>query len=154
MAAPEKQAEILNALLLGDIDTAAYPDYAAALKSLQEKGMVRFYQKDVRRTPMGLRGSNQGKDPELTPGQKAAVSELTRALENGGGRFLLNGVTGSGKTEVYIRLVRRALEMGKTAIVLVPEIALTPQMVALVSCPVWGRGGGAALRPFRGRTLR
>ena len=124
-----KQAEILNALLLGDIDTAAYPDYAAALKSLQEKGMVRFYQKDVRRTPMGLRGSNQGKDPELTPGQKAAVSELTRALENGGGRFLLHGVTGSGKTEVYIRLVRRALEMGKTAIVLVPEIALTPQMV-------------------------
>ena len=124
-----KQAEILNALLLGDIDTAAYPDYAVALKSLQEKGMVRFYQKDVRRTPMGLRGSNQGKDPELTPGQKVAVSELTRALENGGGRFLLHGVTGSGKTEVYIRLVRRALEMGKTAIVLVPEIALTPQMV-------------------------
>ena len=93
-----KQAEILNALLLGDIDTAAYPDYAAALKSLQEKGLVRFYQKDVRRTPMGLRGSGQGKDPELTPGQKVAVSELTRALAEGGGRFLLHGVTGSGKT--------------------------------------------------------
>ena len=60
----------------------------AALKSLQEKGLVRFYQKDVRRTPMGLRGSGQGKDPELTPGQKVAVSELTYPGAGGGRRPL------------------------------------------------------------------
>ena len=80
--------------------------------------------------PTALKGAERTPDPTLMPGQKRAVEELTDALEHGGGRFLLNGVTGSGKTEVYIRVIRRALELGKTAIVLVPEIALTPQMVS------------------------
>ncbi|MGD7651524.1 DEAD/DEAH box helicase, partial [Ralstonia pseudosolanacearum] len=74
------------------------------------------------------------------PEQRAAVEKLTAALKSGGGRFLLHGVTGSGKTEVYIRLIRQALELGRTAIVLVPEIALTPQMVAWLH----GRFGGDA----------
>lgn len=57
------------------------------------------------------------------------LSELLPAVERGQGSFLLYGVTGSGKTEVFIRAVRKAAQLGKTAIVLVPEIALTPQMV-------------------------
>lgn len=63
------------------------------------------------------------------PQQQAAVAQLTQALRGEGGRFLLHGVTGSGKTEVYIRAIRETLESGRTAIVLVPEISLTPQMV-------------------------
>ncbi len=67
---------------------------------------------------------------QLTEDQGAAVERLTEALDEG--RFcpaLLHGVTGSGKTEVYLRLIEAALERGKGAIVLVPEIALTPQTV-------------------------
>lgn len=67
---------------------------------------------------------------QLTDDQEAAVHRLTEALdEEGFCPALLHGVTGSGKTEVYLRLIEAALERGKGAIVLVPEIALTPQTV-------------------------
>ena len=69
--------------------------------------------------------------PELTPAQSAAVEAITGCLDRRDPRsFLLDGVTASGKTEVYLRAVQRSLELGRGAIVLVPEIALTPQLVA------------------------
>jgi len=64
---------------------------------------------------------------ELTAAQSAAVERIVGAIDAGGGRFLLHGATGSGKTEVYLRACAAALERGLGAIVLVPEIALTPQ---------------------------
>ena len=63
----------------------------------------------------------------LTPEQEAALARIVRALDGAGGRYLLYGVTGSGKTEVYLQACAAALERGRGAIVLVPEIALTPQ---------------------------
>ena len=62
------------------------------------------------------------------------MDEILPALKGKGGRFLLHGVTGSGKTEVFMAAVRETLALGKSAIILVPEIALTPQMVS------WFRG--------------
>ena len=99
-----------------------------SLRQLAAAGLVELWQQEVLRRPGGGM-SAPVPDPELTPSQREALEIILPELEQGTGRFLLHGVTGSGKTEVFIRLVRRALGMGKSAMILVPEIALTPQMV-------------------------
>src|SRR5881398_2836485 len=71
--------------------------------------------------------TDEAEPPELTSEQVAALARIKACLDAGGGHFLLYGETGSGKTEVYLQACAAALERGKTAIVLVPEIALTPQ---------------------------
>ena len=122
----KKQIEIVRRLTEGDIETPRLD--SGALKALVDKGAVEIVAHEARRTPLALSDDARADDPVLMPGQARAVERLTAALSTGG-RFLLHGVTGSGKTEVYIRLIREALKQGKTAVVLVPEIALTPQMV-------------------------
>ncbi|MGV7331501.1 DEAD/DEAH box helicase family protein, partial [Mycobacterium kansasii] len=66
----------------------------------------------------------------LTPEQQTIVTQINAAVaERDPKTFLLEGVTGSGKTEVYLQVIARVLAAGQTALMLVPEIALTPQMV-------------------------
>ncbi|MBO5501302.1 MAG: DEAD/DEAH box helicase family protein, partial [Clostridia bacterium] len=99
------------------------------LKALEEAGLVRLMQREVFRSPYGEEDEKPSTQPPLTDGQREALDSMLPAMEAGEGAFLLHGVTGSGKTEVYLAMASRALEMGKGAIILVPEIALTPQMV-------------------------
>jgi len=76
-------------------------------------------------------GISRPSPPELTGEQSAVLAPLLEALRSAGARsMLLHGVTGSGKTEIYLRCAAEALEQGRGAIVLVPEIALTPQIVS------------------------
>ncbi|MBQ8091959.1 MAG: primosomal protein N' [Clostridia bacterium] len=101
-----------------------------ALRNLEKSQYVSVYEKELQRKPYTEIESLSAKDPVLTEQQQSVLEKIIPAIDNGKGQFLLYGVTGSGKTEVFIRAVRHTARQGKTAIVLVPEIALTPQMVS------------------------
>jgi len=107
-----------------------FPGAARILKQLDEKGLIESEQ----RLPQGIGGDDAAASmsperPEPNPAQEAAVEAvLPYVIEPRFGVFALEGVTGSGKTEVYLRLAEQALESGGGVLVLVPEIALTPQL--------------------------
>lgn len=103
---------------------------SANLQRLVELGLVQMVMKEVYRDPFLLEEPGRDRPHELNAEQKSALDSITGALDRGGfAPFLLHGVTGSGKTEVYLQSIDRVLSKGKRALVLVPEIALTPQLV-------------------------
>ncbi|MDR2529962.1 MAG: primosomal protein N', partial [Oscillospiraceae bacterium] len=103
----------------------------AVVNALGERGAVRFEQREVLRRPK-VSELAAPMVTELSGGQRKAYEELEPLLCSGSPEAaLLYGVTGSGKTSVYIKLIAEAIRRGRGAIVLVPEIALTPQLTAL-----------------------
>lgn len=93
-----------------------------------EQGALTILQKEVQRSAAYFEGIESSQSLELNPEQKEACEAVIGAIGKKHPPFLLQGITGSGKTEVYLQIIQGALDMGKTAIVLVPEISLTPQM--------------------------
>ena len=103
----------------------------AAVKTLARRGLVQVTAEEVRRAPLGSEEFVASKPPVLSAEQEHALEGIRPALRDPAAHkpIVLKGITGSGKTEVYLRAIDEVLRAGKTALVLVPEIALTPQTV-------------------------
>lgn len=119
--------------------TPAIPDVKneiprAQITAAVKKGWLHLVEQEVYRDPYPqMQGQALTKPLALTVDQQQVVDQVTQAVDDHDPQtFLLEGVTGSGKTEVYLQIIAQALQQGQTALMLVPEIALTPQMVKRV----------------------
>jgi primosomal protein N' (replication factor Y) len=126
-----KKREILEALsAAGELPVselaARIPRAAACLRALEQAGRLEIFHRRLYRDPFGV-PIPPDRAPSLTAAQEAAVREVCSALGRGFRTFLLKGVTSSGKTEVYMRVAAEAVATGRSALVLVPEIALISQ---------------------------
>ncbi len=141
-AGAARQARLLRALVTAEEEgkaakmpssgLAVGASAGAAAKALGEKGLAQYAEVPSRRDPFQFFGFVAGDAPPLTDAQARATAEIGHHLQARDGQtLLLHGVTGSGKTEVYLDAVARTLALGRNALILLPEIGLTAQVLDL-----------------------
>ncbi|MDE5964018.1 MAG: primosomal protein N', partial [Eubacterium sp.] len=132
-----KQRSVVN--LLFDIGTAGVDEICefcsvgkAVLNNLEKYGVIAFFDKQIYRTPYKVSDNETNcSEIELSHKQNNAYQTFLNMINGEGGSGLLFGVTGCGKTQVYLKLIDRVIEQGRDVIVLVPEIGLTSQALAI-----------------------
>ncbi|MFC2058781.1 primosomal protein N' [Chloroflexota bacterium] len=114
---------------------------STVVQALTRQGLITTEDVRVQRDPLAHRSFARTPPPTMTPAQEKAWNEISAemSLDNRSPVFLLHGVTGSGKTEIYLRAVSQCILKGRRAIVLVPEIALTPQTISRFAARFPGR---------------
>ena len=131
-ASRKRQIRLVELLLedapIGRI-RAELPDWQAVAHALEKKGLVLTEEAVAQRIPYEQIPVEPDREPDLMPEQAQAIERIREAMASGSGTFYLFGVTGSGKTEVYLQCAKYAMQTGRSTIILVPEISLTPQMV-------------------------
>ena len=136
----QRRAAMLQVLMReqGEVDVAwLYAESGGSLADLQylaKLGLVRLGEAEVWRDPLESLEFIPSEPPRLTSDQQAVWNEIQVGVQSSANGhpvhpYLLHGVTGSGKTEIYLQAVRETLQLGRQVIVLVPEIALTPQTI-------------------------
>ncbi len=131
----DKQIRILKFLIENDevstVDLETFTETTSAnIKTLENKGYIEVLEKQVDRNPFSNKNIEKTYNLTLTNEQQEAFDEINeKIINNEFAEFLIFGVTGSGKTEIYLQLIGEVIKKNKVAIVLVPEISLTPQMV-------------------------
>jgi primosomal protein N' (replication factor Y) len=127
-----KQAELLTLVI--DADPISFPELDEAMPgwrrlrtTLADKSLIEEYEATDESATDNLARVEQESGPELNSDQKSALHDIRS--RDGFSVSVLEGVTGSGKTEIYLHLIRESLDAGRQALVIVPEIGLTPQLV-------------------------
>ncbi len=125
-----KQVALINDLkqssagLLDSQLTERHVGWRPVMKRLQEKGLVQSFEENALPVAKPVTSAHQ-----LNPDQQHAIDHIIKQRDEGFHAYVLEGVTGSGKTEVYLQIIEDIIKQGKQALVLVPEIGLTPQLL-------------------------
>lgn len=132
----EKQKSVVS--VLHDVGTASLKEVcyftgvtAGVLKTLEKKGIVKISDRPKYRIPKMNLSAKSSREIILTKVQEISFNELMEKYRSGTGVGLLYGITGSGKTSVFLKLIDEVISEGRQVIVMVPEISLTPQMMAI-----------------------
>ncbi len=116
--------------VVAEDDLADWPRWRDHIRSLRERGWAERQELEPAHSPPPSQPEGSATAiPEPTPDQRAALETIIASGDTGYRAWLLQGITGSGKTEVYLRLTERQLRAGRRVLILVPEIGLTPQLV-------------------------
>ena len=141
----EKQKKVLQ--FLKDNEGVTVPEIEtytggtrAIVKTLEKNGYVEIIEKKIERDPLASKKIEKTENLKLTLEQQMAFDEISEKMDQEQyERFLIYGVTGSGKTEIYLQLIGKAMEQNKTSIILVPEISFNTTNDRQIYKPFWKR---------------